>query len=82
MISKKAQEYANENGYKLYVNGCGHRTLAQITTLDDKPVTWTANNSKAAIATIRNLVQQRKLAAQSNTQITSAATQAMELITV
>lgn len=80
MISQKVSSYANENGFRFHVNGCGHRTLAQITTLDGQKVGWTTNRSADALNSINSLIQQRRLAKQSNAEIASEASAAKELI--
>jgi len=77
MISQKVIATAQENGYKFFVNGFGHRKLAEITDLSGKHISWTSNTSKAALTAINALVKQRELEAASNEAI---ATEAIEVI--
>jgi hypothetical protein len=77
MISQKVIATAQENGYKFFVNGFGHRKLAEITDLNGKHISWTSNTSKAALTAINALVKQRELEAASNEAI---ATEAIEVI--
>jgi hypothetical protein len=76
MISQKVIATAQENGYKFFVNGFGHRKLAEITDLNGKHISWTSNTSKAALTAINALVKQRELEAASNEAI---ATEAIEV---
>ena len=77
MISKAVTQYAQQHGYKFFVNGLGYRKQAEITDLNDKHVSWTSNTSKAALTAINALVKQRELEAASNEAIT---TEAIEVI--
>lgn len=77
MISKAVTQYAQQHGYKFFVNGLGYRKQAEITDLNDKHVSWTSNTSKAALTAINALVKQRELEAVSNEAI---ATEAIEVI--
>ena len=77
MISKAVTQYAQQHGYKFFVNGLGYRKQAEITDLNDKHVSWTSNTSKAALTAINALVKQRELEAASNEAI---ATEAIEVI--
>lgn len=77
MISKAVTQYAQQHGYKFFVNGLGYRKQAEITDLNDKHVSWTSNTSKAALTAINALVKQRELEADSNEAI---ATEAIEVI--
>ena len=77
MISQKVIAHAQQHGYKFFVNGLGHRKLAEITDLDGKHISWTSNTSKAALQAINSLVKQKELAAKSNEAI---ATEAIEVI--
>jgi hypothetical protein len=62
MISKAVTQYAQKHGYDFYVNGLGYRGTAQITTLGEKPqaVSRCSNNSKAALAAINSLINQKR----------------------
>jgi leucyl-tRNA synthetase len=77
MISQKVIATAQENGYKFFVNGFGHRKLAEITDLNGKHISWTSNTSKAALTAINALVKQRELEAASSEAI---AAEAIEVI--
>ena len=77
MISQKVIAIAQENGFKFFVNGFGHRKLAEITDLNGKHISWTSNTSKAALTAINALVKQRELDAKSNEAI---ANEAIEII--
>jgi hypothetical protein len=77
MISKAVTQYAQQHGYKFFVNGLGYRKQAEITDLNDKHISWTSNTSKAALTAINALVKQRELEAASNEAI---ATEAIEVI--
>jgi hypothetical protein len=84
MISKAVTQYAQKHGYDFYVNGLGYRSTAQITTLGEKPqaVSRCSNNSKAALAAINSLINQKRLAAKSDAAIATEATEAHPMIEV
>ena len=77
MISQKVIATAQENGYKFFVNGFGHRKIAEITDLNGKHISWTSNTSKAALTSINALIKQRELDAATNEAI---AAEAIEVI--
>ena len=79
-ISKAVSNYAQENGYKFFVNGCGYRGLVEITDTLGNHISWTANKSKSALQAINSLIKQRELATKSNEAIAVEATEAHELI--
>jgi hypothetical protein len=77
MISQKVIATAQQHGFKFFVNGFGHRKLAEITDLSGKHISWTSNTSKAALTAINALIAQRKLDAKSDEAI---ADEAIEVI--
>jgi len=72
-ISKAVTQYAQENGYKFFINGFGYRKLAEITDLDNKHIGWTSNKSDCARNSINALIQQKQLAAKSDAAIADEA---------
>ena len=79
-ISKAVSNYAQENGYKFFVNGCGYRALVEITDALDNHITWTANKSKSALQAINTLIKQKQLDTKSNEAIATEAVEAYDLI--
>ena len=79
-ISKAVNQYAQENGYKFFVNGCGYRALVEITDALDNHITWTANKSKSALAAINSLINQKQIDAKSNEAIAVEAVEAHAMI--
>ena len=80
MISKAVNQYATENGFNFYVQGCGYRALVEITDLVGNHISWTCNKSKSALQAINTLIKQKQLDAKSNEAIAVEATEAHELI--
>ena len=76
-ISKAVTQYAQENGYKFYVQSLGYRKLVEILDADNKHIGWTSNKSDCARNSINSLIQQKRLAAKSNEAI---ATEVIEII--
>jgi len=67
------QKFAEENGLSIYRPYCGYHKLAQITTTDGQPVSWTANKAKLAYQSIASIVHQRQLATLTDDQAIAAA---------
>jgi hypothetical protein len=57
----EVKEFAKSHGLEIYKPYRGYHRLAQITTTDGKPVSWTANRAKDAHIAIAAIVQQRQL---------------------
>ena len=79
-ISKAVNQYAQENGYKFFVNGCGYRGLVEITDAVGNHISWTSNKSKSALAAINSLINQKQLDAKSNEAIAAEAVKAHAMI--
>jgi hypothetical protein len=77
-ISKAVIDYAAENGYKFYVQGCGYRALVEILDTNNKHIGWTSNKSDCARNSINSLIQQKRLAAKSDAAIATEAEQAIQ----
>jgi hypothetical protein len=69
MISQAVRDIAATHGFAFYVQGCGYRSLVEITDLAGKHITWTGNKSKSALQAINTLVQQRALDAKTDEEI-------------
>jgi hypothetical protein len=80
-ISKAVTQYAQENGYKFYVQSLGYRKLVEILDADNKHIGWTSNKSDCARNSINSLIQQKQLAAKSNEEIATESAQAYEDLT-
>jgi len=80
-ISKAVTQYAAENGYKFYVQGCGYRKLVEITNLEGNHIGWTSNKSDCARNSINSLIAAKRLAAKSDEEIAIEAEQAYEDLT-
>lgn len=68
-ISKAVSQYATENGFNFYVQGCGYRALVEITDALGNHITWTCNKSKSALQAINSLIAQKALDAKSDNEI-------------
>lgn len=80
-ISKAVTRYAQENGYKFYVQSLGYRKLVEILDADNKHIGWTSNKSDCARNSINALIQQKQLTAKSNEAIATESEQAYEDLT-
>jgi len=80
-ISKAVIDYAQQHGYKFYVQSLGHRKLVEILDTDNKHIGWTSNKSDCARNSINSLIQQKRLAAKSDAAIATEAKQAYEDLT-
>lgn len=77
-ISKAVTQYAQENGYKFYVQSLGYRKLVEILDTDNNHIGWTSNKSDCARNSINALIQQKRLAAKSDEAIATEAEQASQ----
>ena len=77
-ISKAVTQYAQENGYKFYVQSLGYRKLVEILDTDNKHIGWTSNKSDCARNSINALIQQKRLAAKTDEAIATEAEQASQ----
>jgi hypothetical protein len=69
----EVQEFAKSHGLEIYKPYCGHHRLAQITTADGQPVSWTANRAKDAHIAIAAIVHQRQLDRLTDTEAIALA---------
>ena len=72
-ISKAVNQYATENGFNFYVQGCGYRALVEITDTLGNHITWTCNKSKSALQAINTLIKQKQLDAKPDDAIVTEA---------
>jgi len=72
----EVQKLAESHGLAIYRPYCGYHGLAQITTTEGHPVSWTANKAKLAYQSINSIIQQRQLAKLTDEQAIAAAEQA------
>ena len=80
MISKAVNQYATENGFNFYVQGCGYRALVEITDLVGNHISWTCNKSKSALQAINTLIKQKQLDAKSDDAIAAESVEAHAMI--
>jgi hypothetical protein len=77
-ISKAVIDYAQQHGYKFYVQSLGYRKLVEILDTNNKHIGWTSNKSDCARNSINSLIQQKRLAAKSDAAISTEAEQAIQ----
>ena len=61
MTWKRVQEFAATHNLAIYKPLCGYHNLAQITTTDGKPVSWTSNKAASAMLALQAIVHQKAL---------------------
>ena len=79
-ISKAVNQYATENGFNFYVQGCGYRALVEITDLVGNHISWTCNKSKSALQAINSLIAQKQLDTKSDDAIAVESVEAHAMI--
>jgi hypothetical protein len=80
-ISKAVIDYAQQHGYRFYVQSLGYRKLVEILDTDNKHIGWTSNKSDCARNSINSLINQKRLAAKSDAAIATEAEQAIQDLT-
>ena len=62
MLWKTVNTFAATHNLAIYKPLCGYHSLAQITTTDGQPVSWTSNKAKSAMIALQAIVHQKALA--------------------